>query len=129
MPHRLRNPESIEHFQLVESEAGAACATFGRPKAYPQTMADQDLHVPAREVLDVEPTVDPLIAFYSARLDEAPGSPDVAAKKAVLDDYARHCADVDNPARELICQATRDVIKHLATVYDQHPDYREDFRP
>jgi hypothetical protein len=92
-------------------------------------MADQDFHVSTREVFDVEPIVDPLIAFYRARLDEEPNSSDVAAKKAVLDDYARHCADLDNPARELICQVTRDVIKHLAAVYDQHPDYRQDFRP
>jgi hypothetical protein len=27
---------------------------------------------------------------------------------------------VDNPARELICQLTRDVIQHLATMDDQH---------
>jgi len=54
---------------------------------------------------------------------------EIAAKKAVLDDYARYCADVDNPARQVICQVTRDVIKHLATVHAGHPDYREDFRP
>ncbi|WP_158226975.1 DUF6221 family protein [Amycolatopsis vastitatis] len=51
------------------------------------------------------------------------------AKKAILDDYARYCADLDNPGRELICHVTRDVIKRLATVYDGHPDYTEDFRP
>jgi hypothetical protein len=101
-------------------------------------MADQDFHVPARNVVDVEPTVDPLIAFYWARLDERQARADilrgedladVRAKKAILDDYARYCADLDNPARELICQTSRDVIKRLAAVYDQHPDYREDFRP
>jgi hypothetical protein len=54
---------------------------------------------------------------------------DVAAKKAVLDDYARRCADLDNPAREMECQLIRDVIKRLATVYAGHPDYTEDFRP
>ena len=54
---------------------------------------------------------------------------EIAAKKAVLDDYARYCAGVDNPARELICQVTRDVIKRLATVYARHPDYDEAWRP
>ena len=92
-------------------------------------MAAQDFHVPTREMLNVDPIADPLIAFYRARLDEEAASRDVAAKRAILDDYTRHCADLDNPARELICQTARDVIKHLATVYDQHPDYREDFRP
>lgn len=85
--------------------------------------------MPARDVLDFEPTVDPLIVFYRARLDEQPSSPDVAAKKAVLDDYARRCADLDNPAREMECQLIRDVIKRLCTVYAGHPDYTEDFRP
>lgn len=54
---------------------------------------------------------------------------DVAAKKAILDDYERRCRDTANPAREMECQLIRDVIKHLATVYAGHPDYREDFRP
>ncbi|MEV6879683.1 DUF6221 family protein [Amycolatopsis sp. NPDC051128] len=73
--------------------------------------------------------VDPLLAFYWARLDEQADSPDVHAKRAILDDYARHCADLDNPARKVICEVTRTVIKHLATVYADHPDYTEDFRP
>ncbi|RSD21989.1 DUF6221 family protein [Amycolatopsis eburnea] len=160
-------------------------------------MADNEHHhVPTREVVGLAP-VDPLIAFYWARLDEAEtkaraaaqtfgGAPDwqfqrltdddfgtdyflhvadrtipaatrpgeedtgpfvaselaliadrdpqavlddVGAKKAILDDYARYCADVDNPARELICQVTRDVIKRLATVYAGHPDYDPAWRP
>jgi hypothetical protein len=99
-----------------------------------------DEHVPTREVVGAPP-VDPLIGFYWARLDERERAlrkrvfdvsqelADVAAKKAILDDYARYCADLDNPARELICQVTRDVIKRLATVYAEHPDYSADFRP
>jgi hypothetical protein len=98
-----------------------------------------DEHVPTREVAGEAP-IDPLIGFFWARLDEleddaklsGPGIEvydggqwrrqadatlaDVRAKKAILDDYARYCADVDNPARELICRVTRDVIKRLATV-------------
>jgi hypothetical protein len=101
-------------------------------------MADE--HVPTREVVGEAP-VDPLIGFYRARLDEREQAlrkrvfdvsrelADVAAKKAILDDYARHCADLDNPARELICQVTRDVIKRLAAVHDAHPDYDEAWRP
>jgi hypothetical protein len=94
-------------------------------------------HVPTRESVGEAP-VDPLIAFYWARLDERQARADVLhgeeladvrAKKAILDDYARYCADLDNPAREMICQVSRDVIKRLATVYDGHPDYTEDFRP
>jgi hypothetical protein len=69
--------------------------------------------------------VDPLIAFYWARLDEAPDSADVRAKKAILDDYARYCADTSNPAREVICGVTRTVIRQLAAVYAGHPDYDE----
>jgi hypothetical protein len=35
------------------------------------------------------------------RLDEEkPDSTDIRAKKAILDDYAPYCADVDNPTRE-----------------------------
>jgi hypothetical protein len=114
-----------------------------------------DEHVPTREVAGLAP-VDPLIAFFWARLDEREaeyrqgvalydfdgngdeawieeeskrGLADVAAKKAILDDYARRCADLDNPAREMECQLIRDVIKRLATVYAGHPDYSADFRP
>ncbi|MEU7787683.1 DUF6221 family protein [Amycolatopsis sp. NPDC049159] len=112
-----------------------------------------DEHVPTREAVHLEPVSDPLIAFFWARLDEAeddakssgPGIEvydggewrrqadmtlaDVRAKKAILDDYARRCADLDNPAREMECQLIRDVIKRLATVYAGHSDYTEDFRP
>jgi uncharacterized protein DUF6221 len=133
--------------------------------AYPQNMADQDFHLPTRGIVElddagnprsgptsygaVDPVVDPLLAFYWARLDEherlvreaadeqaglqdLPGPrflDDLAAKKAILDDYARYCADLDNPAREMICQVTRDVIKRLATVYADHPDYDPAWRP
>ncbi len=114
-------------------------------------MADE--HVPTREVVYLEPISDPLIAFFWARLDEAEDDAkssgpaiefydggqwrrqadmtlaDVRAKKAILDDYARYCADVDNPAREMICQVTRDVIKRLAAVHAGHPDYDEAWRP
>ncbi|MEV5720623.1 DUF6221 family protein [Amycolatopsis mediterranei] len=76
-----------------------------------------------------DPMVDPLIAFYWARLDEEQPSPDVAAKKAVLDDYAHHCADTENPAREMICAVARAVVQRLATVYSGHPDYRTEWRP
>ncbi|MFI5584449.1 DUF6221 family protein [Amycolatopsis sp. NPDC051758] len=54
---------------------------------------------------------------------------DLAAKRAILDDYARHCANVDNPAREMICGVTRTVIRHLATAYADHPDYDPAWRP
>lgn len=111
-----------------------------------------DERVPTRAVVGDDP-VDPLIAFFWARLDEAEDDAkssgpaidyydggewqrqaymtlaDVRAKKEILDDYARRCADLDNPAREVECQLIRDVIKRLATVYAGHPDYTEDFRP
>jgi hypothetical protein len=109
-----------------------------------------DEHVPTREVAGLPP-VDPLIAFFWARLDEAEDDAkssgpaiefydggqrqadmtlaDVRAKKAILDDYARYCADLDNPGREMICQVTRDVIKRLAAVHAGHPDYDEAWRP
>lgn len=132
--------------------------------AYIRGMADNEhQHVPTREVVGLAP-VDPLIAFYWARLDdeerelretaaagardnawmrdvedlkdEAPtgepskrGMDDLAAKRAILDDYAGYCADVDNPGRELICQVARDVIKRLATVHAGHPDYDPAWRP
>ncbi|MEV4053016.1 DUF6221 family protein [Amycolatopsis sp. NPDC049688] len=73
--------------------------------------------------------VDPLVGFFWARLDEEPDSADVRAKRAILDDYARYCADTTNPAREAICGVTRTVIRHLATVYTGHPDYDPAWRP
>lgn len=135
-----------------------------RPMAYSRRMADQDFHAPKREIVELDDAgnlqpgpanygtasavIDPLLAFYWARLDEHEHlareasdqagrqdlpSPrlldDLAAKKAVLDDYARHCADLENPARELICRVTRDVIKRLAAVYAGHPDYDPAWRP
>lgn len=89
---------------------------------------------------------DPLIVFYWARLDEierqADGADpatftapfrrtlaDVAAKKAILDDYERRCRDITNPAREMECALIRGVIRQLATVYAGHPDYDESWRP
>jgi len=62
-------------------------------------------------------------------LDEEPDSSDIAAKKAVLDDYARHYADTANPAHEMICTVTRGVIQRLATVYADHPGYNTEWRP
>lgn len=54
---------------------------------------------------------------------------DVAAKKAILDDYERRCRDTTNPARQMECTLIRGVIRQLATVYDGHPDYRPEWRP
>jgi hypothetical protein len=71
--------------------------------------------------------VDPLISFFWARLDEEPDSADVRAKRAILDDYARQCADTSNPAREVICGVSRTVIRRLVTVYAGHPDYRAEW--
>lgn len=51
------------------------------------------------------------------------------AKKAILDDYARHCVDTANPAREMICAVTRGVIQRLATVYADCPGYNPEWRP
>lgn len=109
-------------------------------------------HVPTREVVGEAP-VDPLVGFFWARLDELEDDAkssgpaidyydggelrrqadatlaDVAAKKAILDDYARYCALEDGPGRVLICQVTRDLIKRLAAVHDGHPDYDESWRP
>ncbi|WP_290055653.1 DUF6221 family protein [Amycolatopsis solani] len=84
------------------------------------------------------PKLDPLIAFYWARLDDAAASTDrpsqrfladLAAKRAVLDDYARHCAEPDSPAREMVCKVMRTVIKRFAVAEADHPDYREEWRP
>jgi hypothetical protein len=101
-----------------------------------------DERAPTREVLDLEPIVDPLIAFFWARLDEEeppahgdeflPPSKavrDLAAKRSILDDYARRCADLDNPAREMECRLIRDVIKRLCSIYDGHPGYDPAWRP
>jgi hypothetical protein len=99
-------------------------------------MADHEHHV-TRSVayltdsgeLVANPLYDPLVALYWSRLDEEPDSADIAAKKAILDDYTRHCADTANPAREMICTVTRGVIQRLATVYADRPGYNPEWRP
>ncbi|MFJ9782224.1 hypothetical protein ACIRSS_21745 [Amycolatopsis sp. NPDC101161] len=74
------------------------------------------------------PKLDPRIAFASARLGDAAASTDRPSQR-FLADLAAERAELDSPAREMVCTVMHTVIKRFAVAEADHSDYREEWRP